>query len=265
MAYAGAMLNVLCAEAPTMTSGLWTLESLLAFLTLTAMETVLGIDNLVFIAIVAGKLPPGQRDRARQVGLMLAVFVRVGLLLGISWLASLTTPLFAVGGLEISGKSLIMLGGGLFLVFKATKEIHAKVEGVHESHDGGGAGAASFGAVLGQILVIDAIFSIDSVVTAVGMAQQVPVMVAAVVASVCIMLVFSKAVTEFVNRHPTIKVLALSFLILIGVVLMADGLGQHVNKGYIYFAMAFSLVVDLLQMRMGSKARRREHAERAGG
>ena len=233
-------------------AGLWTLDSLLAFLTLTAMETVLGIDNLVFIAIVAGKLPENQRDRARQVGLMLAVFVRVGLLLAISWLASLTAPLFTVLGAEISGKSLIMLAGGLFLIFKATKEIHSKVEGKHEKHQGRG-NAAGFGAVVGQILVIDAIFSIDSVVTAVGMANHVPVMIAAVVASIGIMLVFSKAVTDFVNRHPTIKVLALSFLILIGVVLMADGLGQHVNKGYIYFAMAFSLVVDLLQMRMTSK------------
>jgi predicted tellurium resistance membrane protein TerC len=226
-----------------------TAENLLALLTLTLLEIVLGIDNIVFISILTGKLPPKDRPRARRIGLSLAMIMRIALLLAISWVMRLTDPLFEPFGHPISGRDLILLGGGLFLMAKATWEIHDKLEG-SEHHDGKGRKAATFGAILVQILLLDLVFSLDSVITAVGMADAIWVMVAAVIIAVGAMLVFAGAVSEFVERHPTVKMLALAFLILIGVMLTAEGLGQHVNKGYIYFAMAFSLGVELLNMRL---------------
>jgi len=224
-------------------------ENLLALLTLTLLEIVLGIDNIVFLSILTGKLPPEQRSRARRLGLFLAMFLRIGLLLALSWVMRLVDPLFGVLGHSVSGRDLILLGGGLFLIAKATWEIHDKLEGaVHGA--GGGPKAASFGAILVQILLLDMVFSLDSVITAVGMARAIWVMVTAVVLAVGAMLVFARAVSEFVERHPTVKMLALAFLIMIGVMLVAEGWGQHVNKGYIYFAMAFSLGVELLNLRL---------------
>ncbi len=247
------LLLILAADAPAAIPELWSFASLIALLTLTAMEVVLGIDNLVFIAVVAGRLPPEQRDRARRIGLALAVIVRVALLLAITWIMALKKPWFQLLGHEISGKEFILIAGGLFLIYKATKEIHHKVEHTAEKAAASSA-VASFGAVIGQILVIDAVFSLDSVITAVGMVPHKQIMIAAIIISIIIMLVFSKAVTDFVNRHPTIKILALSFLLLIGVMLVAEGFERHIPKGYIYFAMAFSLLVELLQMRMSRVA-----------
>jgi len=233
---------------PGMT-GILTAENLLALLTLTLLEVVLGIDNIVFLSILTGKLPPEQRPRARRLGLALAMLIRIGLLLALSWVMRLVDPLFSVVGHPIAGRDLILLGGGLFLIAKATWEIHDKLEG---GAHGGGAGkkAASFGAVLVQILLLDIVFSLDSVITAVGMARAIWVMVTAVVLAVGAMLVFAGPVSDFVERHPTVKMLALAFLILIGVMLVAEGCGQHVNKGYIYFAMAFSLAVEFLNLRL---------------
>ena len=215
--------------------------------TLTALEIVLGIDNIVFISILAGRLPPEQRDRARVVGLALALVMRIALLFSISFIATLTAPLFAIVGHEISGRDVILIGGGLFLVAKATYEIHEKLEG-DAAHEPGA--AASFRGVIVQIVLLDAVFSLDSVITAVGMVNEIPVMVAAVVIAVGVMLVASKPVSEYVNRHPTIKMLALSFLLLIGTSLIAEGLDVHIPKGYIYFAMGFSLFVELLNLRI---------------
>jgi predicted tellurium resistance membrane protein TerC len=223
-------------------------EMWIAFLTLTALELVLGIDNIVFISILADKLPPAERDRARTLGLTVAMVTRIALLLTLSWIMGLTTPLVSVFALEISGRDLILIVGGLFLVAKSTVEIHDKLEG-QEGHASAKV-RASFVAVVVQILLLDVVFSLDSVITAVGMVQHVEVMMAAVVVSVALMLVFSGAVSAFVHRHPSIKMLALSFLLLIGVTLIADGLGQHISKGYIYFAMAFSLFVELLNLRV---------------
>ena len=218
-------------------------------LTLTAMEIVLGIDNVIFISILAGKLPPAQQPMARRVGLVLALLMRLALLFAISWVMGLTTPLFAVLGAAFSGRDLILLGGGLFLVGKAVHEMHDKLEVAHQNHPRS-SGAASFGLILAQILVLDVVFSLDSVITAVGMAQHVPVMVVAMVISMAVMLAFAGRISDFVNRHPTMKILALSFLLLIGVMLIAEGMGQHISKGYIYFAMAFALCVELFNMRM---------------
>ncbi|MFN0008336.1 MAG: TerC family protein [Planctomycetota bacterium] len=226
-----------------------TAENLLALLTLSLLEIVLGIDNIVFLSILTSKLPPKDRPRARRLGLFLAMIMRIGLLLAISWVMRLTAPLFGIWGHEISGRDLILLGGGLFLIAKATWEIHDKLEG-SEDHGGKGRKAATFGAVLVQILILDLVFSLDSVITAVGMARAIWVMVTAVVLAVGAMFVFAGSVSEFVERHPTVKMLALAFLILIGVMLVAEGFGQHVNKGYIYFAMAFSLGVEFLNMRL---------------
>lgn len=231
-----------------------TAENLLALLTLTLLEVVLGIDNIVFLSILTGKLPADQRPRARRWGLFLAMFIRIGLLLALSWVMRLVDPLFAILGHPISGRDLILLGGGLFLIAKATWEIHDKLEG-SEHGASGSRTAASFGAVLVQILLLDLVFSLDSVITAVGMARAIWVMVTAVVLAVGAMLVFAGAVSEFVERHPTVKMLALAFLILIGVMLVAEGFGQHVNKGYIYFAMAFSLAVEFLNMRLRKVAK----------
>ena len=234
-------------------SELLTSENLLALLTLSLLEIVLGIDNIVFLAILTGKLPEEQRSKARRVGLALAMLMRIGLLLALSWVMRLTEPLFEPFGHSISGRDLILLGGGVFLIGKATWEIHDKLEAASE-HGAKGGGKAAFGAILVQIVLLDIVFSLDSVITAVGMANQIAIMIAAVVLAVGVMLVFANAVSEFVERHPTIKMLALSFLILIGVMLVAEGMGKHIEKGYIYFAMAFSLLVELLNMRLRRKA-----------
>ena len=229
---------------------LLTTDALVALLTLSAMEIVLGIDNVVFIAILVAKLPAAQQASARRLGLVLALVIRIGLLFAISWMMGLTAPLFRIGclGHDFSGRDLILLGGGLFLIFKATWEIYDKLEADHPAHGGSG-GRAGFAIVLVQILLLDIVFSLDSVITAVGMAEHVSIMVIAMVLAMLVMLVSAAAVSGFVERHPSVKILALSFLLLIGVMLVAEGMGQHVPKGYIYFAMAFSLVVELMNMR----------------
>jgi predicted tellurium resistance membrane protein TerC len=227
---------------------LLTTENLIALLTLTLLEVVLGIDNIVFISILTGKLPPEERNRGRRIGLALAMLMRIGLLFAITWVMRLTEPLFAVAGKEISGRDLILLGGGLFLIGKATWEIHDKLEGAEHEH--ATQNRVSFAGVIIQIMLLDIVFSLDSVITAVGMASHIGVMVAAVVVAVGVMLVFANAIGDFVERHPTIKMLALSFLILIGVMLVSEGLGKHIEKGYVYFAMAFSLLVEVLNMRL---------------
>ena len=230
---------------------LLTAENLIALATLSALEIVLGIDNIVFISILTGKLPPEQQRRGRVIGLGLAMLMRIGLLLAIRWVMGLTAELFTVREHPITGRDLILLIGGLFLVFKATWEIHDKLEG--RAHDGKPVKAAAFGATLVQIMLLDLVFSLDSVITAVGMVQSIEVMITAVVVAVIVMMVFAGFVGRFIERHPTVKVLALSFLLLIGVMLIAEGCGQHVNKGYIYFAMAFSLAIELLNMRVRAK------------
>jgi predicted tellurium resistance membrane protein TerC len=227
---------------------LLTSENLIALLTLSSIEIVLGIDNIVFISILCGKLPPEQQARGRQIGLLLAMGMRIALLLAISWVIGLTEPLFAILGQEFSGRDLILLGGGLFLVAKATWEIHDKLEG--EAHQQAAGRAATFGSVLLQIVVLDVVFSLDSVITAVGLAREVAVMIAAVVIAVIVMMVFAARISAFIEKHPTLKMLALSFLLLIGVMLIADGFGQHVSKGYVYFAMAFSVFVEALNIRL---------------
>jgi predicted tellurium resistance membrane protein TerC len=239
---------------------LLTVENLIALLTLTAMEIVLGIDNIVFLAILTGRLPQEQQGQARRVGLFLAMFMRIGLLLTLSWIMRLTQPLLTVLGHAVSGRDLILLVGGVFLIAKATWEIHEKLEAPLQQGPGGVA-AASFGAAIAQIVALDIIFSLDSVLAAVGMARHIAVMVAAVVAAVGVMLLFADAVCRLIERHPTLKMLALSFLLLIGVMLLAEGSGQHIEKGYVYFAMAFSLGVELLNMR----ARRQPAPLPAGG
>jgi predicted tellurium resistance membrane protein TerC len=233
-------------------------EALLSLVTLSLMEIVLGIDNIVFISILTGKLPKEQQPKARNLGLILALGIRLGLLGAIKWIMGLTSVLFTVSlevakfKLDVTGQSLILLVGGLFLMGKSTHEIYDKLEGEHGDPKAGG-GAASFGLILVQILLLDIVFSLDSVITAVGMAQQFVVMATAMVIAVGVMLAFAGKIGDFVNRHPSMKILALSFLLLIGVMLMAEGLGQHVSKGYIYFAMAFSLLVELLNMRFRKK------------
>ena len=227
-------------------------EGWVALLTLTVLEIVLGIDNIVFISILAGKLPRDMRARARKVGLTLAMFMRVVLLLSITWVMRLTTPLFTAIGQDISGRDLILVGGGLFLIAKSTHEIHDKLEG-DEGHASAKV-AASFGAVIVQILLLDVVFSLDSVITAVGMAEDVAVMIIAVIAAVGVMLVSSSAISDFVERHPTVRMLALSFLLLIGVSLVAEAFDQHIPKGYIYFAMGFSIFVEMINLRMRARA-----------
>jgi predicted tellurium resistance membrane protein TerC len=225
-------------------------EIWISLVTLTVLEIVLGIDNVVFIAILAGKLPQGQQNKARNLGLSMALITRILLLLGITWVMGLKTTLFTLMKHDFTGRDLILLLGGLFLVFKATREIHERLEG--EEGEVTKKIPPSFTAVIVQILLLDIVFSLDSVITAVGMARQVGVMIAAVVIAVIFMLIFSKQISSVIERHPTLKMLALSFLLLIGVVLIADGLGQHISKGYIYFAMAFSVFVELLNLRMHS-------------
>lgn len=223
-----------------------------AFLTLTALELVLGIDNIIFISILSGRLPVESQAKARHIGLFLAMFIRIGLLFTISWIISLTAPLFTVLEQAISGRDIILISGGLFLVAKATHEIHDKLEGEHGEQSV--RGRASFVGVIVQILLLDIVFSLDSVITAVGMVDHVEIMVAAVVVSVFLMLLFAGPINDFVQRHPTIKMLALSFLLLIGVTLIAEGFDQHIPKGYVYFPIAFSLFVEMLNLRLRKKS-----------
>jgi predicted tellurium resistance membrane protein TerC len=235
-------------------------EAWISLLTLTLLEIVLGIDNIVFISILSGKLPANQQKKARQLGLGLAMITRVLLLLSLSWVMSLTSPLFNIGEwisldnqewlekLAISGRDLILILGGLFLIYKSTQEIHLKLEG--EEEEEGKTKVHSFAGVIVQILILDVVFSLDSVITAIGMAEHVEVMIAAVIIAVLIMMVSADAISGFVNNHPTVKMLALSFLLLIGVSLLAEGLDQHIPKGYIYFAMAFSILVEMLNLKM---------------
>jgi len=227
-------------------------QAWVAFATLTALEIVLGVDNVVFISILAGKLPVEQRERARRWGLGLAMLMRILLLMSISWVIGLTEPLFTIVGQELSGRDLILLGGGLFLIGKATHEMHDRLEG--EEGAASARVAASFGAVITQILLLDIVFSLDSVITAIGMADDIAVMIAAVVVAVGFMFAFSGRISAFVERHPTMKVLALSFLLLIGASLVAEGFDTHIPKGYIYFAMAFSLFVESINLRVRRKS-----------
>ena len=227
---------------------LLTTESLIAFLTLAALEIVLGIDNIVFISILTGKLRPEQRQRANQLGLSLAMGIRILLLLSITWVMGLSADLFAVGSIGISGRDVILIGGGLFLLAKSTLEIHGGLEGEEQQHES--RVRATFTSVILQIAIIDIVFSLDSVITAVGMADHVEVMIAAVVVAVIVMMFLAGPIGDFVDRHPTIKMLALSFLILIGTALVGEGLDLHIPKGYIYFAMAFSVAVEMLNIRV---------------
>ncbi|TAH45732.1 MAG: TerC family protein [Betaproteobacteria bacterium] len=227
-------------------------ELLIAFFTLTALELVLGIDNIIFISILVDKLPPEKRAFARRLGLFLAMFMRIGLLMILAWLAGLTKPLFEVFGQGLSGRDLILILGGLFLVWKSTGEIHQLLEG--EEGAASSAVKATFTAVIMQIIVIDLVFSLDSIITAIGMVSNLQVMIAAVIASVALMMVASAPISDFVSAHPTVKMLALSFLMVVGVVLVAEGFGHHVPKGYIYFAMAFSVVVEMLNIRLRKHA-----------
>jgi predicted tellurium resistance membrane protein TerC len=230
---------------------LLTVDNLIALLTLTVLEVVLGVDNVIFISILAGKLPPDQQARARRLGLMAAMVMRILLLFSLAWIVRLTEPLFTVFGRGVSGRDLILLGGGLFLLAKATLEIHDRLEGVEGERTA--KVAPSFGAVIVQIMLLDIVFSLDSVITAVGMADSLSVMVIAVMLAVGIMMLSADAVSDFVHRRPTVKILALSFLLLIGMSLVGEGLGQHIPKGYIYFAMAFSVFVEVINLRVRSQ------------
>lgn len=225
-------------------------QAWIAFFTLTALELVLGIDNIVFISILVDKLPQAKRQLARRIGLFGAMFMRIGLLLVLSWIIGLTAPLFTLPLMneEISGRDLILIAGGLFLIWKSTGEIHQSLEG-EEGH-AQAAVKATFAAVIVQIMIVDMVFSLDSIITAVGMVDELAVMIAAVVASVGLMMLFAGAIGEFVSRHPTVKMLALSFLVVVGLVLIAEGFDHHVPKGYVYFAMAFSVAVEMLNIRV---------------
>jgi len=236
-------------------------QTWIAFATLTALELVLGIDNIIFISILVDKLPPAARDRARRIGLFMAMFMRVGLLLVLAWVIGLTAPLFALFGHEISGRDVILIAGGLFLLWKSVKEIHQLLEGEEGAASAGV--RASFGAVVLQIMVVDLVFSLDSIITAVGMVKQVEVMIAAVIVSVALMMLFAGAIGRFVSAHPTIKMLALTFLVVVGVVLIAAGFDHEVPKGYVYFAMAFAVGVELLNIRMRKRAARPVHLHEA--
>ena len=229
-------------------------QAWIAFATLTALELVLGIDNIIFISILVDKLPQEKREFARRIGLFMAMFMRIALLLVLAWIIGLVAPLFSVLGQEISGRDMILILGGLFLIWKSTGEIHQALEG--EEDHGSNAVKATFAAVIVQILIVDLVFSLDSIITAVGMVDEVAVMVAAVVASVALMMVFAGPIGRFVSDHPTIKMLALSFLVVVGVVLVAAGFGHHVPKGYVYFGMAFSLGVEMLNIRMRKRSGR---------
>ncbi|MGD9841943.1 MAG: TerC family protein [Steroidobacteraceae bacterium] len=226
-------------------------EAWLSFGVLTALEIVLGIDNIIFLSILVGRLPVAERPRARTIGLALAMLMRIGLLLSITWVMDLQEPFFTIMGRDISGRDLILLGGGLFLIAKSTMEIHGSLEG--EQHEHAVKSGATFTSTIVQIAIIDIVFSLDSVITAVGMASHLPVMIAAVMAAVGVMMFMAGAISDFVDRHPTIKMLALSFLILIGTALMGEALGLHIPKGYIYFAMAFSVLVEMLNIKLRKK------------
>jgi predicted tellurium resistance membrane protein TerC len=232
-------------------------QAWLAFATLTALEIVLGIDNIIFISILVGRLPKNVQQRARTIGLALAMITRILLLLSITWVMSLSADLFSVGSLGISGRDVILIGGGLFLLAKSTLEIHSGLEGEEQHHEA--KIRATFTSVIVQIAIIDIVFSLDSVITAVGMAKDLAVMVLAVIIAVGVMLVSAGAISDFVERHPTIKMLALSFLLLIGVSLIGEGLDQHIPKGYIYFAMGFSIFVEMINLRIRSKAKAPVH------
>ncbi|EXF46965.1 tellurium resistance protein TerC [Pseudomonas sp. BAY1663] len=232
-------------------------EIWVAFLTLTALEIVLGIDNIIFISILVGRLPKAQQPKARFFGLALAMGTRILLLLSIAWVMRLTNDLFSLLGEGVSGRDLILFFGGLFLLFKSTLEIWHSVEGEEESHEGGGAAKAGFLGVILQIAVIDIIFSLDSVITAVGLVQNVPVMIAAIVIAVLVMMLAAGTISDFIDRHPTLKILALSFLIVVGTLLVAEAFDVHVPKGYVYFAMAFSLGVEALNIRMRKAMKRK--------
>ena len=229
-------------------------QAWIAFATLTALELVLGIDNIIFISILVDKLPKERREFARRLGLFMAMFMRIGLLLVLAWIVGLVKPLFTVLGQEISGRDLILILGGLFLVWKSTTEIHGSLEG--EEGQAAAAVKATFAAVIFQIMVIDLVFSLDSIITAVGMVDDVRIMITAVIASVALMMLFATPIGRFVSDHPTIKMLALSFLVVVGVVLIAEGFDSHVPKGYVYFAMAFSLGVEMLNIRMRKRAKK---------
>ena len=236
-------------------------QAWIAFATLTALELVLGIDNVIFISILVDKLPPAERERARRVGLFMAMFMRVGLLLVLAWIIGLTAPLFTLLGNEISGRDVILIAGGLFLLWKSVKEIHQLLEGEEGAASAGV--RATVGAVVLQIMVVDLVFSLDSIITAVGMVKQVEVMIAAVIVSVALMMLFAAAIGRFVSAHPTIKMLALAFLVVVGVVLIAAGFEHEVPKGYVYFAMAFSVGVELLNIRMRKRAVQPVHLHEA--
>jgi len=238
-------------------SAFLTSEGILALVTLTFLEIVLGVDNVIFISILSSKLPVSQQARARRTGLMAAMVMRILLLLSIAWVIRLTAPLFTTFRRPVSGRDLILIGGGLFLLGKATLEIHDKLEG-EEGHSSARV-APSFSAVIAQIMVLDVVFSLDSVITAVGMAEDISIMVTAVVLAVGVMMFAAEPISTFVNRHPTVKVLALSFLLLIGVSLVGDGLGMHIPKGYIYFAMGFSVFVEMVNLRVRGPAKKPVH------
>jgi len=223
-------------------------QAWIAFFTLTALELVLGIDNVIFISILVDKLPAERKELARRLGLFLAMFMRIGMLFLLAWLVGLTQPLFRVLSQEFSGRDLILIAGGLFLLWKSTQEIHQLLEG--EKGAASAAVRATFTAVIVQVIVVDIVFSLDSIITAVGMVDEIAVMIAAVVASVALMLVFAGGIGRFVSAHPTVKMLALAFLFVIGVVLLADGFDHHIPKGYVYFAMAFSVGVEMLNLRL---------------
>lgn len=227
-------------------------QAWIAFATLTALELVLGIDNIIFISILVDKLPPEKRELARRIGLFMAMFMRIGLLMLLSFIVGLVEPLFSVFGKDISGRDLILILGGLFLIWKSTGEIHQSLEGDQEHATS--AAANTMASVIFQIMVIDLVFSLDSIITAVGMVDEVAIMIAAVITSVALMMAFAKSIGNFVSNHPTIKMLALSFLVVVGVVLMAEGVGHHIPKGYIYFAMAFSLGVEMLNIRFRKRS-----------
>ena len=227
-------------------------QAWIAFATLTALELVLGIDNIIFISILVDKLPPERREFARRLGLFMAMFMRIGLLLLLAWIVGLVEPLFSVMENEFSGRDLILILGGLFLIWKSTSEIHQSLEG--EAGHAASAVKATFSAIILQIMIIDLVFSLDSIITAVGMVDDVRIMIAAVIVSVALMMLFAAPIGHFVSAHPTIKMLALSFLVVVGVVLVAEGFGEHVPKGYVYFGMAFSLAVEMLNIRLRRNA-----------
>ena len=228
-------------------------EAWIAFATLTALELVLGIDNIIFISILVDKLPLEKREIARRIGLFMAMFMRIGLLLVLSWIVGLVEPMFSLLGHDVSGRDAILILGGLFLLWKSTTEIHQTLEGADEQH--ASASRHTLFSVIFQIMLIDLVFSLDSIITAVGMVDQIEIMIAAVLTSVGLMMVFARGIGEFVSNHPTIKMLALSFLVVVGIVLIAEGFEHHIPKGYIYFAMAFSVCVEMLNIRLRKKSK----------